>query len=295
MKMTNTTKIGVLDSTIKRREDHQKDIKKSPIVQTLNEYASVSVIHGLSYIFSEGQSMKERILWLIIVCSALAFTVYQLPDFYLEWQEHPIITVLDTVALPIEDIKFPAVTICPQGSAKDIMDAVLYKQLKEYILKEQGNSSEVTGSNRKKREARSELSQDEIDQWVSNFFKDVYPGIRVKPTELIQLLTSDSPDKRIENVEIFSPETEKDCEESFNDAAADLIPSLSDKTCPDGFEMLDDEHCIHVSEQLTAHGEAEFYCNAKTYGSGRLLHLETLEKIQSFHKYMVKGEKSEGI
>ena len=43
------------------------------------------------------------------------------------------LTTLDTVALPIEQVDFPAVTICPQGSRKEIVDSVLFRQLKEYI------------------------------------------------------------------------------------------------------------------------------------------------------------------
>ena len=288
-KMVHTKKLG--SSINIPSEDQQKDTDvNSPMSRTVQEYASVSVIHGLSYILSEGQSIKERMLWLIIVCSAVAFTIYQLPEFYREWQKHPVVTVLDTVSFPIEDIKFPAVTICPQGSSKDIMDAVLYKQLIEYILKEQENVSKGNGTNRQKREAPTEVSSDEIAEWVTNFIKDIYPGIKVKPTELTQLLTTNNPDNTLQNMAIFDPVSEEDCEVSADEIAALSATTFYDRHCPDEFEILDDEHCIHVLEQFTTYGEAEMYCDAKRYGSGRLLHLETQEKIGELHRYLAKGK-----
>ena len=50
-----------------------------------------------------------------------------------EWQDEPIITTIGTTAYPIQNIDFPAITICSQGAAKDIMDKVLLRQFETYL------------------------------------------------------------------------------------------------------------------------------------------------------------------
>ena len=78
-----------------------------------------------------------------------------------EWQDEPIITTIGTTAYPIQNIDFPAITICSQGAAKDIMDKVLLRQFETY-LRERGIKPEtavtkapVTQSSTGKRRKRS--------------------------------------------------------------------------------------------------------------------------------------------
>ena len=35
-----------------------------------------------------------------------------------DWRENPVLTTLDTIVAPIEDIQFPTVTVCPDESQK---------------------------------------------------------------------------------------------------------------------------------------------------------------------------------
>ena len=97
----------------------------------MKEYASVSTAHGFSYLAEDGRLKLERMFWLFVVVLAMLFCYYQTATLYNQWQDHPVITNLDTVSLPIEDIEFPAVTICPQGSMSDIVESVLLLQFSE--------------------------------------------------------------------------------------------------------------------------------------------------------------------
>ena len=112
---------------------------KKAILKTSREYASVTTAHGIPYLVEDGRLVIERMLWGIVVISAVAFTTLQMTTLYQQWQDDPVITTLDTVALPIEKIEFPAVTICPQGSVNKITESVLFKQLKEYIIEKREN------------------------------------------------------------------------------------------------------------------------------------------------------------
>ena len=55
----------------------------------------------------------------------------------MEWQASPTITTINTTAYPIKRVEFPAITICSQGSAKNVMDAVILRQF-ELFLKAKG-------------------------------------------------------------------------------------------------------------------------------------------------------------
>ena len=106
----------------------------SRTVKTAKDYASNTTIHGFAYIANHEHSIAARLLWLGVVVLAVGIASFQLISLRIQWQKNPVITNLETVALPIEQIEFPAVTICPQGSVKKIMDYVLFEQLAIYIM-----------------------------------------------------------------------------------------------------------------------------------------------------------------
>ena len=60
-------------------------------------------------------------------------SLYSTNKTYVEWQASPTITTINTTAYPIKNIEFPAITICSQGAAKDVMDTVLLQQFEKYL------------------------------------------------------------------------------------------------------------------------------------------------------------------
>ena len=102
------------------------------ISRTSSQYAEQTTIHGFWYLAQSSHGL-EKLLWLTVVSIAVFFSVFQTCSLYSQWQKSPVITTLESIALPIKDIEFPAVTICPQGSLYQNVDAVLFKQLREYI------------------------------------------------------------------------------------------------------------------------------------------------------------------
>ena len=60
-------------------------------------------------------------------------SLYSTNKTYVEWQASPTITTINTISYPIKNIEFPAITICSQGAAKDVMDNVLLQQFEEYL------------------------------------------------------------------------------------------------------------------------------------------------------------------
>ena len=98
-------------------------------------------------------------------------SLYSTNKTYVEWQASPTITTINTIAYPIKNIEFPAITICSQGAAKDVMDTVLLQQFEEYLkirgvsAEERSNQNSNAAGTRKKRSVQSiadTLSSEEV-------------------------------------------------------------------------------------------------------------------------------------
>ena len=44
-------------------------------------------------------------------------------DIYDHWKDQPTVTTINTTAYPIKNVEFPAITICSQGMAKDLINS----------------------------------------------------------------------------------------------------------------------------------------------------------------------------
>ena len=233
------------------------------IVDTTKKYSSSTTIHGISYLSSDNVSKLERLLWISIVLLAIFFTTFQVINLYDEWQAKPVITTLDTVALPIKEIEFPAVTICPQGSREEVMDSVLFRQLKEYI--------------QNKTASGTKLAQNEMMDQVEVFLQDVYPGAKGNPTKLAKLMTSNNPEMYVQNEAIF--QLEKECDPDSNvEIVETLNKQLNNDPCPKGFDIVKGlEYCVHKANTEMTYNEASQYCD-DLVGS-KLFYLDTYEDL----------------
>ena len=82
----------------------------------------------------------------------------------IEWKDNPTTTTVNTTAYPIENVEFPAITICSQGAAKDILDTAMLKQFEKY-LKSKGKiipNSKLDGKTKSK-ERRKRSLQEVVD------------------------------------------------------------------------------------------------------------------------------------
>ena len=248
------------------KPEKEKSVRKKT-VETATEFSEATSIHGFAYISNDRNSGVERLFWTIMVILAISFTTYQVAVLYKEWQDEPVISTLETVAEPIENIEFPAVTICPQGSRQEIIDSVLFRQLKEYIERKKGKSST--------------LSPEQMVELTDQFLKEVYPGANGKPTQLIKLLSSDNPSLSIQNDALLGLQEECD-PSSNNEILNSMKKDLSNDTCPEGFYMLANLYCVHVTEDQFTYNEAFDYCNAQ--GGSELLFLDTNEDLVALYE-----------
>ena len=78
-------------------------------MRDLKNFLETSTIHGLQYISTTKN--VARLLWTFVVFSSFMSAAYIISLSYKSWKENPITTTVDI--LPMSQIKFPKVTVCP--------------------------------------------------------------------------------------------------------------------------------------------------------------------------------------
>ena len=260
-------------------EDSPKKIK-NPYTKTINEYASVSTAHGIAYIFEDGRCFCERIIWMIVVVLALTFAICMSTTAYKNWKNNPVLTSVRTTGLPIENIEFPAITICTQGSANEVVDAALFQQFTDYL-------------NTKGKEFDS-LSDSQKVEEGQNFLLDMYPGAKAPPNQLVSMMASPGidPERGIEALTIFNPEDKKNCaantEEITSTATNEArkkrnAAGSATKNCPSGYKKMGKELCLHNSELQMNFTAAKEYCSSHSENS-------VLLQLKNGYEGLIDGE-----
>ena len=75
----------------------------------LTSFLSNSTIHGLVHI--PAARRLSRLFWVFVVVAGLVGSAYLILKSFRGWQESPISTSVEV--LPITEITFPNVTVCP--------------------------------------------------------------------------------------------------------------------------------------------------------------------------------------
>nr|XP_023024959.1 pickpocket protein 28-like isoform X1 [Leptinotarsa decemlineata] len=113
--------IMVLDIQTVSAVNNEKVPKKKKnfkrIHQYFKEYCDNTSIHGFHYL-AEKRTVCEKILWLVLITTALASCGYLISQIYSKFNQSPVIVSFATKESPIYSIPFPAVTFCPMSKAR---------------------------------------------------------------------------------------------------------------------------------------------------------------------------------
>ena len=78
-------------------------------MEQIKTFLDTSTIHGLSYISSSRK--WSRLFWILVVIGGFSGAGYLIYESFDNWHQSPISTTIET--LPISQITFPNVTVCP--------------------------------------------------------------------------------------------------------------------------------------------------------------------------------------
>ena len=110
---------------------------QSALLLTAEEYSQQSTVHGIAYAFDKSLSRSDRFLWLICCVAFAILAGYFTFHSYNNWQENLVVISLKNLAKPVDEINFPAVTICSPGLYMHLTEAALM----EDFVKWKGNAS----------------------------------------------------------------------------------------------------------------------------------------------------------
>lgn len=78
-------------------------------MEHIKEFLENSTIHGLIYVSTAKK--YSRIFWTLVVLAGFTGASFLIYESFNDWAESPVTTTVET--LPINQIKFPKVTVCP--------------------------------------------------------------------------------------------------------------------------------------------------------------------------------------
>lgn len=100
----------------------------------IQEYLVSSTLHGLRYIGTTTLSVFERVFFSLSFLIVIILAGYYISNVYQKWRETPVIIGLDPVSTNINDIPFPAVTICNMNQVRKNFAAGLKTEKDKVIL-----------------------------------------------------------------------------------------------------------------------------------------------------------------
>lgn len=76
-------------------------------------YFDNTLLHGYRYITEAGRGLYERGLWIVILIATICSVIYVITDYYLRFINAPTATSQQAIRIPISEIPFPSVVLCP--------------------------------------------------------------------------------------------------------------------------------------------------------------------------------------
>ena len=103
-------------------------------ISPVREFLETSTLHGLVYI-SKAKSLWGKILWSFSVIVSFSLAGLLIQQSFADWSAHPVSSVISTH--PIENLKFPNVTVCPPKGTNTALNYDLVKLKSSFTPSEQ--------------------------------------------------------------------------------------------------------------------------------------------------------------
>eukprot|EP00094_Tigriopus_californicus_P011134 TCALIF_10745-PA protein Name:"Similar to ppk28 Pickpocket protein 28 (Drosophila melanogaster)" AED:0.17 eAED:0.17 QI:0/0/0/0.66/1/1/3/0/792 len=93
----------------------QSPEEEAELMDLFHKFCSSSTIHG-TYFWTESKSRLAKIAWGIIVLMGVLFAIFIINSSFKGWKDNPVVT--SVMQKSIEEIPFPAITICPMDDTR---------------------------------------------------------------------------------------------------------------------------------------------------------------------------------
>lgn len=85
------------------------------LIELFHKFCSSSTIHG-TYFWTEAKGQLARIGWVVIVLLGVLLAIFIINSSFKGWKDNPVVT--SVMQKSIEEIPFPAITICPMDDTR---------------------------------------------------------------------------------------------------------------------------------------------------------------------------------
>ena len=113
---------------------------QSPAMEGVKDFLQASTIHGLVYLSTSRRLV--RLLWLFVVITGFTGAGVLIQQSFSSWADSPVSTTIET--LPITDLVFPNVTVCPPRNSFTSLNPDLVMSRDKTLSQETRN--ELSGS-----------------------------------------------------------------------------------------------------------------------------------------------------
>ena len=67
-----------------------KEKSKTALVQTMEDFASCTSIHGVAYVFDRSHGLVDRVLWFLVVLGFVALASYFTINSWNQWRDEQV-------------------------------------------------------------------------------------------------------------------------------------------------------------------------------------------------------------
>lgn len=85
----------------------------SKVWRFFTDYIENCTIQGVKYIGEKNRHWIEKLFWIVAITCCFITCSFLIYEIYKKWLQDPLLVTFADSAIPISDIPFPAVTICP--------------------------------------------------------------------------------------------------------------------------------------------------------------------------------------
>ena len=154
--------------------------------ETLSDFAENSTTHGIFYVFERDVHYWSRLVWLLTVLALFILAIVMIKSLYGHWRDNPITTTIEDPAVPIEEIEFPAITLCGIGTVTELATIAYIKQIREFLAAKGEDLSAFD-------EETTDTKQ--YEEAFGDVIEEMYGDLGREPYFLAELLSTQRPNE----------------------------------------------------------------------------------------------------
>lgn len=149
------------------------------LVKILKNFCSNTKLHGFAYIVQPQRHKTERILWFLSLFISFTLTGILIRKLVLESQKNPTVIYTDQNIVKIDDLNFPAVSICPGLIYRTACDKIIdYDLIKLQLENHEQNISDFHFNELKLLQVASLVARD-------GFLSKNFPSLSIPTDDLM--------------------------------------------------------------------------------------------------------------